>query len=188
MATSPSPASHRWVALLRGINVGGHRPVKMVALREAFEAMGASNVRTVVQSGNVVFDHPTAERGAAALRQQLQAHLEATFGFAIPVLLRSARQFAHVAALHPYAADAAEPTHAHVWFLDGPASKADRAGLDRLKSATERWHLDAEAFYLHAPDGVGNSKLAAAAERLLGTTATARNLRTVETLRAMLDD
>jgi uncharacterized protein (DUF1697 family) len=168
--------------------VGGHRVVKMAALREAFEALGAAGVRTVVQSGNVVFDHATAERDAPALRSHLEAGLAATFGFAVPVLLRSARQFERAAAAHPFSAQAAEPQHAHVWFLEHAPASADTAGLDRLKAATERWHLAGDAFYLHAPDGIGRSKLAAGAERLLGVAATARNARTVETLRALLGE
>jgi uncharacterized protein (DUF1697 family) len=189
-AASPaaSPARHRWVALLRGINVGGHRSVKMAALREAFEAQGATNVRTVVQSGNVVFDHASAEGAAPALRAQLASGLAAAFGFDIPVVLRSARQFAQRAAADPFAAQAAEPQHAHVWFLEHAPPRPDTAGLDRLKADSERWHLAGDAFYLHAPEGIGRSKLAAGAERLLGVAATARNLRTVQTLGSMLDD
>lgn len=178
---------HRWVALLRGINVGGHRPVPMAALREAFAGMGAARARTVVQSGNVVFDHARDASHAAALRETLELGLAAAFGFEIPVLLRDAGRFRAAAEANPFAADAAQPAHGHVWFLDGRATGADTAGLDRLKSPTERWHLDGDTFYLHAPDGVGRSKLAAAAERLLGVAATARNLRTVESLCALLD-
>ncbi len=178
--------AHRWVALLRGINVGGHRLVKMPALRAVFESLGATDVHTVVQSGNVVFDHATPEREGTALRHVLQAGLAKALGFEVPVLLRSAAQFRKAAAAHPFAKEAAEPTHAHVYFLDEAPPHPDRAALDQLASPTERWHLHGDAFYLHAPDGVGRSKLAAGAEKKLGVPATARNQRTVESLLALL--
>jgi uncharacterized protein (DUF1697 family) len=89
---------------------------------------------------------------------------------------------------NPYPEADEEPKSVHLYFLAGDPAEADIAGLEAVRAPAERFHLEGGVFYLHAPDGVGRSKLAAKAERLLGVSATARNWRTVTKLREMVEE
>ena len=160
----------RYVALLRGINVAGKRIVKMDALRRSFAAAGAKDVATYIQSGNVVFTH--ARASAAALEKQLATD----FGFAIPVVLRTAAELASVIEANPFAAPA---DHLHVLFL--PKAPAP---IDVVATKPERYGLVGRDVYLCLPNGIGRSKLAGALMKALPD-ATARNWRTVQQLHAM---
>ena len=153
------------VALLRGINVGGNRIIKMEALRAIFEEAGARDVRTYIQSGNVVFSHarPTSARFEKAIA--------AAVGFDVPVVLRTAAELAALA--HPFADDAG----VHVMFAAAPL-----APIARVAVPPEAYVVSGRDVYLYLPAGVGNSKLAAALGKL---PVTARNWRTVQQLRAM---
>ena len=156
----------RHIALIRGINVGGNRIIKMEALRAMFEAAGAKDVQTYIQSGNVVFSHskPTAARFAKEILKET--------GFDVAVTLRSADEWAKLA--HPYPDD----DHVHVFFVDTPAK------LDVKATVPERYTVKGREVYLYLPDGIGRSKLAGAVAKALPAS-TARNWRTVQKLLAM---
>lgn len=165
------------VALLRGINVGGQGTLPMKELVTILESLGCRSVRTYIQSGNAVFEHsPTA---AAKLADKLTKAVDKARGFAPQVVMLEAKQFAKIAKSNPFPQAVAEPKSLHVWFLAAKASNANVEALTKLKSKTEQFQLTSAAFYLHAPDGIGRSKLAAHVERHLGVAATARNWRTV---------
>ena len=173
------PATH--VALLRGINVGGHHKVPMAELRALFEQLGYTDVATYVQSGNVLFtgethDEPTTVRG-------IRAALLDRFGFDIPVLVRSTGELAAVAARHPYAAVQPDEAKLHVFFLAGEPALEAIADLDPARFAPDEFTVEGRHLYAHYPNGAGRSKLTNdPVERALGTTATARNWRTVTKL------
>ena len=156
----------RYIALLRGINVGGKRIIKMQDLRAMFVAAGARDVETYIQSGNVVFGHarPTAARFEKEIANQT--------GLDVRVILRTADEWA--ALKHPFDDD----DHVHVFFL------AAKASVDVEAVAPERYVVKNREVFLYLPDGMGRSKLAAAIGRALPT-ATARNWRTVQQLHAM---
>jgi uncharacterized protein (DUF1697 family) len=171
----------RWVALLRGVNVGGANRLSMVELRAALTSAGWRGVGTYIASGNVVF---TAPGPAEALEARLSDVLSRAFGLSIPAAVLPASAIRDALAGVPVTS--ADPRHVHVAFLLGPAAPA-LALIRELKAPSETLTLGEGVAYLHAPDGIGRSKLAARLETALGTPLTARNLRTVEALAAMLD-
>lgn len=168
---------HTWIALLRGINIGGNHLLPMKQLTALLEQNDCRDVKTYIQSGNVVLRSPEAD--ADALGQRITAAIAASHGFAPRVLLLSRDEFAAAAAANPFAA-VADPKTVHLFFLAAPSTAAPAAFAAHTTS--ERHALHPRCFYLHTPDGFGKSKLAERAERLLGVPATARNLRTVGTL------
>jgi uncharacterized protein (DUF1697 family) len=175
---------NRYVALLRGINVGGKHLLPMKALVEIFEANGCENVRTYIQSGNVVFDSESAD--VAALQTAIQYRIEAAFAFKPDVQIIPQKEFLQALSANPFPTDNGKILH--VSFLAEAPAAVDRQRLDALKAASEAWHLAGKFFYLYAPEGIGRSKLAAKAEACLGVSATARNWNTVRKLAEMLGE
>ncbi|NNG04989.1 MAG: DUF1697 domain-containing protein [Inquilinus sp.] len=175
-----------WIALLRGINVGGRNALPMPALVDRFEGLGLSRVRTHIQSGNAVFHGPDDE--PAALATRIADAIETGHGFRPRVMLLTADELEGAVIGNPFPDAEAEPNKLHLFFLERPAGAADRAGLDAAATASERYVLAERVLYLHAPDGFGRSKLAERAERLLGVPVTARNWRTVHALADMARD
>lgn len=174
-----------WIALLRGINVGGRNTIPMAALTTAFESAGCRSVRTYIQSGNVVFASPVKSK--QDLSKRLGDAIEDKFGFRPSTLLLSAGDFRAAVANNPFLDAIAEPKTLHFFFLDSPPSSPDMNAIDKLALPTERFELIGAVFYLHTPEGFGRSKLAAGAERKLGEPATARNYTTIQHLSEMLD-
>lgn len=166
-----------WIALLRGINIGGNNLLPMKQLTALLEQNACSDVKTYIQSGNVVLRSPDAD--PAALGQRITAAIAASHGFAPRVLVLSRDELAAAAADNPFAA-VTDPKTVHLFFLAAPSAAAPAAFATHATS--ERYELRPRCFYLHTPDGFGKSKLAEKAERVLGVAATARNLRTVTTL------
>jgi uncharacterized protein (DUF1697 family) len=172
----------RFVALLRGINVGGHRKVPMARLREAMGAAGFDDVSTYLQSGNVVLS--ASESDADAVAREVERAIVEAFGFDVDVLVRSGAELAAVIAENPFAAQAAaDPKRVHASFLADQLRPAALDDLETARFAPEEVVAGDRVLYLHLPEGIGRSKLAAAlTDRRLGTLATARNWRTVEAL------
>ncbi|MBB5014898.1 DUF1697 domain-containing protein [Rehaibacterium terrae] len=170
-----------WIALLRGINVGSTRSLPMKSLIALIQSLGGEDVRTYIQSGNVVFRHRDARRLAGTLRDAIAREC----GFAPDVLVFDAARLRAIAAANPFPEADAAPTRVHVFFLAAPATAPDLDALERHRSGSERYVLGEHAFYLHTPDGFGKSRLAERAEKALGVAATARNWRTVSKLLEM---
>ena len=169
-----------WVALLRGINVGGHHRLPMNDLVACIEAAGCSDVHTYIQSGNAVFRHSGLQ--AAELSELIGETMLKAHGFKPRVLLLSVAEFEQVKAANPFPEAVDDPKTLHVAFL---SEKAECPRFDEMRECaaeSESFVLTDSAFYLHAPDGIGRSKLAAKVEQLLGVEATSRNWRTVSRL------
>jgi uncharacterized protein (DUF1697 family) len=163
-----------YIALLRAVNVGGTGKLPMPELRAMCEAIGFTNVRTYIASGNVVFESRLA---AASVKKQLEQRLEDYAGKPVGVLLRNAKEMAAVLADNPFAD--APPERTVALFLDA-APPAD--ALDTLSGqGTEQLALGKREIYVFYPDGIGRSKLKIAA----GKNGTARNMNTVATLAKM---
>lgn len=171
----------QWVALFRGINVGGRNVLPMKTLVAALAGIGAEEIRTYIQSGNVVFRHRDSDR--QALEDRLRAAVEAAVGFRPVMLLIPASRFGDIAEANPLPVD--PPNALHVFFLASPPRRPDLGALSARASAGERFELSGHALYLHAPAGFARSRLASAVERLLGVSATARNWRTVTKIREL---
>lgn len=160
------------IVLLRGINVGGRNELLMAEFRDVLTGLGASDVKTYIQSGNAVM------RGAIE-GEAIGAAIEGAKGFCPSVMVLSRAVFVAVAAANPF--PDVEGKTLHIWFLAG-APVFDTAKANELATPSEKFHVTDSAIYLHAPDGIGRSKLAAKMEALAGVPATARNWNTVSKL------
>lgn len=170
----------RWIALFRGINVVGNNRLPMASLVRHLEGLKLKNIKTYIQSGNVVFD--TKSTSLTSLTKSIVAGIEEEHGFAPKLLLLSPDALQQAINDNPFPQAASEPKSLHFFFLEKPPTNANTKALESAKGETESYVLTDRVFYLHAPDGIGRSKLASTAEKHLGVTATARNLRTVEKL------
>jgi uncharacterized protein (DUF1697 family) len=173
----------KWIALFRGINVGGNNLLSMKKLVLDLEAMKLRNVKTYIQSGNVVFD--SNSKDARFLARSIGERIKREYGFQPEVLVLSLNELQSAIDQNPFPDAVSEPKSLHFFFLERPPVKPNLKALDAAKTATENYALTERVCYLHAPDGVGRSKLAATAERDLGVKATARNYRTVEKVMAL---
>jgi uncharacterized protein (DUF1697 family) len=170
------------VALLRGINLGRARQVDMPRLRELFTARGHGNVRTHLRSGNVVLDSPMTEEELAA---DLSTAIEAEFGFAVPVVVRTGVQLAAVVAGDPFVAIATDPARYLVTFMAEPPDPARVDALPPAEGGGE-YFVRGRELYLWLPDGIQNTPLASWKwDTLLGRPGTARNWNTVTKLAAL---
>lgn len=176
----------RWIALLRGINVGGHRKVPMTELRALAAGIGWRNVETYIQSGNLVF---AAAGDAHVLAAKLERAIERRFGFAIDVVVRSAVQWARLTAGNPFRVEMEKAPDRVMLLLTKRSPVAGGvAALAQRAAAGEQVAAVGEAVWIHCPEGMGRSKLTPALlDRLLGSPATARNWRTVVALKEMAE-
>lgn len=164
-----------YIALLRGINVGGKNIVPMAALRACLTDAGLDNVRTYIQSGNVVFGSTSSDK--EALVETVRNAMSEAFDVRPAVMILNASELSEAVAACPYLSEPVEDKCIHLTFLDGdPAVDAMEAAA-ALATASERFALHGRVFYLLAPDGIGRSKLAARIEKVLGVSATSRNVR-----------
>ncbi len=170
-----------WIALLRGINLGNHNKIAMPPLRATLEAHGCTNVRTHLQSGNLVFG--ARERSEGAIVAKVAAALVEGHGIDCPVVVRTPKQWAQVIAQSPFAdrvaADADKKT-LHVTFLDAPPPADALADVDPAWHAPDELVVVGREVHLWCPGGYGRTKLTPAyLERRTGRVATDRNWNTV---------
>jgi len=174
----------RFAVLLRGINVGGHNKIAMADLRKLLTGLGYTDVATYVQSGNAVLTSQDDDPGrvTAAIADGISAEL----GLDIGVQVRTAEQLAHVIEANPMAAATAEPAMFVAVFLTANPTPEAFATLDPAQFATEEFALGDRVLYVWYHDGQAKTKLTAdLMDRRLGVKVTARNWRTVTTLRDM---
>jgi uncharacterized protein (DUF1697 family) len=176
----PGVTSTRFVALLRGINLGKARQVDMPRLREVLAARGHEQVRTHLRSGNVVLDSTLSEPELAA---DLSGAIEQEFGFAVPVVLRTGEEMAAVVAGDPFATEATDPARYLVTFLPEPPPPAKVDALPTADAGDGAYLVRGRELYLWLPDGIQKTPVASWKwDRLLGVPGTARNWNTVRKL------
>jgi uncharacterized protein (DUF1697 family) len=186
------------VALLRGVNVGGHGRIAMADLRGIVESLGHRDVATYVQSGNVVLTAADDHAEPAALASALGRAIAAGSDVRPDVVVLTRDALARVVANNPYA-DEDDPKHVHVAFQQGGAddgaAEATAAAVERAraKGSRDEGSVVDGVLYLHTPDGLGRSELAAQLTRrsvttALGGPATMRNWATVTKLLALLHE
>lgn len=175
---------HTYIALFRGINVGGRNKLKMNSLVALLTELGYSDVKTYIQSGNVVLRHhaPLGDPEIAAIRQRISAEHQ----FEPRLMLLTHERFVQAAADNPYPTDDGKALH--FYFLATPPAAPNLEKLTRLKRASEAFTIGNGVVYLFAPDGIGRSKLAAAVEQAMGVPTTARNWNTVRKLLVLSRD
>lgn len=176
------------ISLIRGINVGGHNLVKMDVLRTLHEALGLAEVRTYIQSGNVVFRTKLKDPGA--IGRKIEDAIEKGHGFRPVVMVRTAAELRDVVARNPFAGRSGlDPRKLAVSFLTG---WPEAAGAEKLRSVNvgpEELHLSGRELYIYFPDGMGRSKLTPVLiEKTLKAAGTARNWNTVAKLLAMAEE
>jgi uncharacterized protein (DUF1697 family) len=178
----------RAIALLRGINVGGNKKLPMARLRALCEQqLGWSDVKTYVQSGNVVFGAPDGSE-PRALADALERAIVAEFGFDSLVTVRTRDELAAIVEANPLGASAAEGKFFHVVFLSEAVDPGAVARIVPDDHAPEAYALIGRELYLKTPEGLSQSKLARVlVERPLRVRATSRNWRTVATLLELAD-
>jgi uncharacterized protein (DUF1697 family) len=173
----------RYIALLRGINVGGHNKVPMAALRDTCGSIGCTDVATYIQSGNVVL---TSALNPKKLRAALESAITEQLGVSPVVVIRTHEQIADVIAGNPF--PDADPDHLHVAFLSETPDPTQVASLAELSYPPEEVAVRGTDAYFHLPRGLGRAKLPELFGRRVKTPATVRNWRTVNKLLQMSAD
>jgi uncharacterized protein (DUF1697 family) len=169
------------LALLRGINVGGKNKIPMKELVKIFVECGCDQVRTYIQSGNVIFQ-AAAER-LPQIPGEVTAQIANRFGYQIPVILRTREQLERIIRNNPFLASGIGPEALHIMFLADKPTAIQVAALDPNRSPPDAFNVRGRDIYLHFPLGSADSKLTNAYfDSKLGTASTARNWRTVITL------
>jgi uncharacterized protein (DUF1697 family) len=177
--------STRQVALLRGINVGGHNRVEMSRLRALMEDLGHGDVRTHLQSGNVVF---TSDLSPERVAQGLEVALAERLGVRVRVLVRTRDELAAVVAGNALVAEATDPARLIVLFLSAAPDPERLSGIDHATLAPERLQVAGREIHLWCANGVRDAQvIQLLSERRLGVTVTARNWNTVTRLLELCD-
>ncbi len=171
-----------YIALFRGINVGGKNRLPMKELVPLLQDLGYQNIRTYIQSGNVVFE---SEGDPEQFSDQISQAVESQCGFAPQVLLLTLDEFEEAINNNPFPQGQSQPKTLHLGFLANEPEAPRLEDIEKLKSPTESFLLKGKVFYLYALDGIGRSKLAANSERLLGVPMTDRNWNTVMNIQAL---
>lgn len=175
-----------YIALFRGINVGGNNALPMKELAAVLESLGLRGVKTYIQSGNVVFQGRAVD--PALLSKRIGTAIGKSHGFEPWVRLLDRPMLEQVIRGNPYPEAEDAPGTLYVNFLATIPPRPNLDGLEKLRAPNERFQLADDVLYLHAPDGIGRSRLAAALERLLGVPMTNRNWNTVRKLGEMARD
>jgi len=169
-----------YVAMLRGVNVGGRNKLSMEDLRTLLIAAGAKDVRTYIQSGNAVF---TSRRSPSTLVETLESDLEGTLGTKVPVLPRTVDELEVVIDANPFVARGEDAKALHVTFMDEVPTSVALESVRGKRADADEFAVIGRHVYLFCPDGYGSTKLTNTFfEKKLGSPATTRNWKTVTTL------
>lgn len=175
-----------WIALFKGINVGGNNKIPMKELVSEFQALGFLAVKSYIQSGNVVFQTSATDvrSEANSLSTIIAAAVHSRFNITTHVIVLSQIDLAQAISANPFTEVQSdeEAKQLHLFFLKHPATRFDQSRLDSTKKPSERWEFKGGIFYLHTPDGFGESKLAMQVEKIVGVPVSARNWRTIGAL------
>jgi uncharacterized protein (DUF1697 family) len=176
---------YNYLALLRAVNVGGRNKLPMKDLAEVFVEAGCTDVRTFIQSGNVLFNAPA--RIANQIARTVPDQIEKRFGHRPPIVIRTREQFALVAANNPFLQAGADENNVHVMFLATTPEASRVNSLDPARSSPDAFTVRGADVYLHLLNSVADCKLTNAYfDSKLATISTSRNWRTITTLLAMM--
>jgi uncharacterized protein (DUF1697 family) len=168
-----------FISMLRGINVGGQKKISMEELKKLYGAMGFVNVRTYIQSGNVIFESPGDK--TLALAKNIQYKIKQSFGFDVHVVIRTLDEFRELIAKNPFVKK--DPSKLHVTFLTDAPQRPPIDEINYLKDKAEDFCISGREIYLFCPNGYGTSALSNNFfEKKLKMAATTRNWNTVNTL------
>lgn len=172
----------RYIVLLRGINVGGHKKIKMTDLKNLLESFNFKNVKTYLQSGNVVLDDDTME--PAKLVDCIEKIIAENFGFSVKIIIRTVEELKQIIRNNPFTRESGiEADMLYVMLLSERPEASSILFIDVKKEENERFLIVSKEIYLYLPNGAGNTKLNNAIfEKILKTAATSRNWRTINNL------
>lgn len=177
-----------YIAMLRGINVGGNKRIKMDGLRESFEALDFENVQSYIQSGNVVFK--ASKHPPVSLSKKIEDRILRDFAFPVLVITRTHVEMNTAIESNPFLKEGAiDPEKLHVVFLPEPPAPANLRELAALTTEPDRSRCLGKEMYLYLPNGFAHSSLANnPLERRLLKSATTRNWKTVNAIHQMCED
>ena len=176
----------RYVALLRGINVGGNSKVPMPELKQVFEGLDFDNVKTYINSGNVAFDHDLKKISEASLVSRIEDAIEGRFGIRIQVMVREQKAIDTVLSSNPFEGEFESPKEMHVLFMKERMPNDKETELLDKQTENERFAVFGREIYCHLKLGVADSLLGKGyIEKKLKVAVTGRNWRTVQKLAEM---
>lgn len=174
-----------YIALLRGINVGGHNMIKMAELKRVLEEMGLKKVKTYIQSGNVLFE---SEEEEGSLSKRMEEVINQAFGLSVPVVLRTSKEWDQIIKFCPYRTEGLqEGESVQIAFLGGIPSQKEIERLNAYQSDKDEFKIIDKNLYLYFRQSIRDSKLAANLSKL-DVPATVRNWKTVIKLSSMAQD
>ena len=167
-----------YISLLRGINVGGHAQIKMKDLTEIYNSSGFKNVRTYLQSGNVIFDSST--NNDEKIIKKIENNIETKYGFKVKIILRTPDELNKIIKLNPFLKRAdVDKERLYLTFLSEKPEASSVKNLEIKKAPDEEFQIINKEIYLYLPNGFGTAKLQVGLfEKKLKITATARNWKT----------
>lgn len=171
-----------YISVLRGINVSGQNPMKMDSLKKTFESLNLENVRTYIQSGNVIFS--ALETSEIDLEEKIEKQIETDFGFKVPVIVKTTAAFKQIVEQNPWIKDTQkESKFLHVTLLGSKPNQNDFKSVEEKKQDDEEIHFTGDVVYLYCPNGYGKTKLNNSfIEQKLKVKATTRNWKTATEL------
>ncbi len=168
-----------YISMLRGINVSGQKKIKMEVLKKLYESLGFQNVRTYIQSGNIIFE--CSDTDISELIHQIEQKIKNSFGFDVLVLIRTRNEIQKLIKNTPFAKK--DPSKLHITFLSDMPAKSPVDEINEAKDKTEEFFISGKEIYLLCSNGYGRSKLSNNFfERKLKLSATTRNWKTVNKL------
>jgi uncharacterized protein (DUF1697 family) len=176
-----------YISILRGINVSGHKMIKMEALKQMYDSLGFKKVKTYIQSGNVIFQYKTTQ--TQNLENKISKKVIEQFSFEVPVIVMGKEELKNIVNNNPFIDDQSKDTAClHVTFL---SALPERIHVDMLRAAQyvpEEYSISGKSIYLYCPNGYGNAKLTNNfLESRLKVTATTRNFKTTKELLSMAE-
>lgn len=173
----------QYIALLRGINISGHRIIKMADLRSNLNKLGLKGLRTYIQSGNILFE---SEEKKQTLSAMISKSIMENFGYEVPVFILSPATLLKAVAQNPF--PEAQPNRLYLTFFSSSVKPIGFGEIEKLKKDNEHLILKANILYFHCPDGAARSKINNnLIEKKFGCSATTRNWRTTTKLVQMLN-
>ena len=163
-----------WIALLRGVNVGGHKLLPMAEFRGLLGDLGFENAATYIQSGNAVF---RANGTRVKIAANIGASIREKFGFDVDVFVQSLDELRNAVGANPFSRAEDDPKSLHLFFLAEPVETLDVEAIKIHATRGEEFDCTDKVFYLYTPNGFGRSDLAAKLARFVKTSMTGRNLR-----------
>ena len=171
-----------YISILRGINVSGHKLIKMELLKKMCGNLGFSNIQTYIQSGNIIFH--SAKTGTKKLSSTIKEAIKKEFGFDVPVITLTLAELEAIINLNPFTKDKhLDVAFFHVTILDALPGKEHIALLSKAEIKNDKFEAVKQTIYLYCPDGYGNTKLNNTfIEQKLKVSATTRNWKTINQL------